>query len=61
MNAWVWVLAITVLGANPEHHYFAKYQSKQECYEALKAAREDYKAKKKNISGSCHLVLKDSK
>ena len=61
MNAWVWVLAITVLGTSPEHHYFAKYQSKEECQQALDAAREEYRAKKKQIASTCTLVLKNTK
>ena len=61
MNAWVWVLTITVLGTNPEHHYFPKYQSQAECLQALEMSREEYKSKKKQIAGTCKLVLKSTK
>ena len=54
----VWVLTFTILGATPEHKTFAKYKDKQECEQALIAAKEEYKQKKQRISGTCTPVLK---
>ena len=61
MSAWVWVLTFTVLGNPPEHHESSKYQNKSECFQALESIRQDYKEKKKQISGTCSLVLKRTK
>ena len=55
---FVWVLSFTVLGANPEYREFAKYTTKQECEEALIQFKKEYQEKKKNIAGSCKLVMK---
>ena len=57
-TAFVWVLTFTVLGANPEHKSFPKYQTKQECERALEQTRAEYKTKKKRIAGSCALTVK---
>ena len=54
----IWVLTFTVLGAVSEHKEFAKYKTKQECEQALIAAKEEYKAKKQKISGACKASLK---
>ena len=54
----IWVLSFTVLGAVSEHKEFAKYKTKQECEQALTAAKEEYKDKKQKISGACKPVLK---
>lgn len=54
----IWVLTFTVLGTNAEHKTFAKYNTKQECEQALVAAKEEYKDKKQKISGACKPVLK---
>ena len=51
----VWVLTFTILGATPEHKTFAKYKDKQECEQALAAAKEEYKDKKQKISGACKI------
>lgn len=61
MSTWVWVLTFTVLGTPPEHHESSKYLSKTECFEALESLRQGYKQKKKQISGTCKLVLKSTK
>ena len=57
-TAFVWVLTFTILGVNPEHKSFAKYTTKQECERALEETKAEYKAKKKNISGTCIMSLK---
>lgn len=54
----VWVLSFTVLGVNPEHGSLAKYETKESCEQMLEQYKKDYKEKKKNIVGSCKLVLK---
>ena len=61
MSSYIWVLAITVLGSTPEHHYFPKYETKQECLQALENFRQEFKVQKKQTVGSCRLVLKDAK
>jgi hypothetical protein len=57
-TTFVWVLSFTVLGANPEHKTFSKYQTKQECQQVLEQVKLEYKAKKKHIAGSCTLTMK---
>ena len=57
-TAFVWVLSFTILGATPEHKEFAKYSSKEECERALVETKAEYKAKKKQIVGSCRVVMK---
>ena len=57
-SAIVWVLSFTVLGVIPEHKTFAKYNTKQECEQALVQTREEYKSQKKKIVGSCTMTIK---
>lgn len=59
MTIWVWVLSYSILGANPEHHTITKYQDKQECTKALESIKQEHLAKKKQIVGSCKLMLRD--
>lgn len=54
----VWVLTFSVLGSTPENGELAKFNTKQECQEALKQKREEYKDKNKKIAGSCHQTTK---
>ena len=57
MTIWVWVLTYTVLGANPEHHTLSKYQTKEECELSLKAIKDEGKAQRKSIVGSCKQAM----
>ena len=57
-TAFVWVLSFTILGATPEHKEFAKYSSKEECERALVETKAEYREKKKQIAGSCKVVMK---
>lgn len=59
MNVWVWVLSYTILGVNPEHHVFSKYQTQAECESALKSIKEEKKKQNKNVVGSCYQALKE--
>jgi hypothetical protein len=57
-TTFIWVLSFTVLGPVPEYKTFAKYQTKQECEQALEQSKAEYKTKKKVIVGSCTLTMK---
>lgn len=59
MTIWVWVLTYTVLGVNPEHRTFSKYETQQECEQALISLKQEKKLQNKNIVGSCVLTLKE--
>ena len=52
------MLSFTILGATPEHKEFAKYSSKEECERALVETKVEYREKKKQIAGSCKVVMK---
>ena len=57
-SAIVWVLSFTVLGVIPEHKTFAKYNTKQECEQALAQIKEEYNNQKKKIAATCTLTIK---
>jgi hypothetical protein len=57
-TALIWVLSITVLGPVPEHKTFAKYQTKQECEQALEQSKAEYVAQKKKVSATCTVTMK---
>lgn len=61
MYVYVWVLTYTVLGSNPEHRSFDKYQTREECVQALAGIRQQKKEEGKKIAGECKLVLKEKK
>ena len=54
----IWVLTFSVLGPTPEYGEVPKFNTKQECQEALKQKREEYKPKHKTVVGSCHQSTK---
>ena len=55
---WIWVLTYTILGTTPEHGSIAKFQTRQECEQRLQEMRTDAKLERKQIVGSCTLVLR---
>jgi len=61
MNAYIWVLTYTLLGSNPEHHTLAKFNTKQECEQALIAVKEEKKSQNKKIVGVCKQTLTEKK
>ena len=58
MHGLIWVLSFTVLGPTPEYGEMPKFNTKQECQQALEQKREEYKIKKQRIAGSCSQTTK---
>lgn len=58
---WIWVLSFTVLGTNPEHGRIAKFETKQECHQALLAKQQQIQQSGRSLVGSCHLTRQDSR
>jgi len=54
----IWVLTFTVLGPTPEYGEVAKFNTKQECQQALEQKRQEFKPKNKTVVGSCHQTTK---
>lgn len=54
----IWVLTFSVLGSTPEYKELPKYNTKQECLEALQQYRQEYKENNKKVAGSCHQSTK---
>jgi len=50
---WVWILSFTVLGSNPDHGRIAKFETKQQCLQALQAKKEEERLKGKEVVGKC--------
>jgi hypothetical protein len=55
----LWVLTFSVLGPTPEFGESSKYNTKQECQQALEQKRQEYKTKHKTLVGSCHQTTKE--
>lgn len=51
---WVWVLSFTILGTSPEHGRIAKYETKQECLDALQQKRIEEAQKRRELVGHCY-------
>lgn len=56
---WTWVLAISVLGSNPEHIYVAKFATKQECKQAETQKQQEYKLKNQQVVTRCSFTKQD--
>lgn len=48
------MLSFSILGSNPEHGHVAKFESKQECYQALKSKVEQEQQKGRLIVATCN-------
>ena len=58
-SALVWALSFSVLGTHPPPGgELAKFNTKQECMQALEQKREEFKDKKLKIVGNCYLTNK---
>jgi hypothetical protein len=58
-TSWVWVLAFTILGSRPEHGHIAKFETKQQCQQALVQKKEQEAAKGRELVGSCYFSKKE--
>lgn len=58
---WVWVLSVTVLGSNPEHHIIPKFETKQECEKALVEKIKELQSNNKESVGRCYYSKVESK
>ena len=58
MSAWTWMLTFTILGSVPEHGTIAKFSNRAECEERLQAMKQEAKQDRKQLVGSCSLVIK---
>ena len=47
-----------IMRFNPESKTFAKYNTKQECEQALAQIKEEYNNQKKKIAATCTLTIK---
>jgi hypothetical protein len=54
----IWVLTFSVLGPEPEFGESPKFNTKQECIQALEQKRQEFKPKNKTVVGSCHQTTK---
>ena len=51
---WVWVLSFTVLGSKPEHGQVSKFQTKQECQQALILKKQELESAGKQVVATCY-------
>lgn len=58
MTSWIWVLTFTILGSTPEHGTISKFNSRTDCEERLKVMKQEANQDRKQLVGSCSLVIK---
>lgn len=58
---WIWVLAFSVLGSQPEHGAVAKFETRAQCQQALEQKRQEMQAQGKQIAAHCYLSSQSEK
>lgn len=53
-HAMIWILTFSVLGPEPQYQEIPKFTSRKECMDALQQKREEYRAQKLRIVGTCN-------
>jgi len=52
-QAMIWILSFSVLGPEPHYQEIPKFTSREQCEAALQQKREEYRAQRQRIVGTC--------